>query len=215
MGELRRESPVRFDAKPVETEVRDHWTVVAAYENEGPGPWLADLCHHPRWDLQDGGIDDLQPAGLAVPPVPGACRLENGILVNRMNRTQAAIWHLGDGAVPELPAETGYTDVSEATVFLALFGPGIFSIAEKLTALDFLDPGRQAPFLVQGPFSHVPCQVVVLYRKADGTGVLLLTCSRGYAHDMVHAILSSGAEFGLRPAGEAAFERYLATIEAS
>jgi len=41
---------------------------------------------------------------------------------------------------------------------------------------------------------------VVSRDKANGA--LLLTCSRGYAHVMVEAILHAGAEFGLRPAGE-------------
>ena len=58
-----------------------------------------------------------------MPAVPGACTFANDTLVNRMNRTQAALWHLGGSETPTLPTEPGYTDVSEATVFLALFGP--------------------------------------------------------------------------------------------
>lgn len=213
MGAMKRQSPVQFNSRPVKTDVRNHWVVALEYDDEGPGPWLVDLCHKTRWDLQDGRLDDLTPGRLAVPSVPGVCRHNNRLLVNRMNRTQAAVWHLGNGKAPELPAETGYTDVSEATVFLALFGPKVFSIAEKLAALDFMDPNRQTPFLLQGPFSHVPCQIVTLARERNGTGALLLTCSRGYTRDMVHAILDAGAEFGLRPAGETAFTRYLETVD--
>ncbi len=204
---------MEFKSRPVKTEVRDHWVVALEYDNEGPGPWLVDLSHKTRWDLQDGRLDDLKPGRLAVPSVPGECRLENRILVNRMNRTQAAVWHLGNGDTPVLPVETGYTDVSEATVFLALLGPKVYSIAEKLSALDFMDPNRQTPFLLQGPFSHVPCQIVTLARGSGGTGLLLLTCSRGYARDMVRAILDAGDEFGLRPAGETAFARCLETVD--
>lgn len=209
MIDMKRQSPVAFESRPVKTDTRDHWEVVLEYEDEGPGPWLVDLSHITRWDLQDGRLDALNPVGVTIPKVPGDCRLAKGILVNRMNRTQAAVWHLGSEASPEPPLGEGLTDVSEATVFLGLMGPNVFPIAEKLSALDFLDPERQPPFLFQGPFSHVPCQIVTLAREPGGAGALLLTCSRGYARDMVHAILEAGAEFGLRPAGEAAFTRCL------
>ncbi len=215
MVDIKRQSPVTFKSPPAKTELRDHWEVVLEFHRQGTGPWLVDLCHKTRWDLQDIRIGDLKPAGLAVPPVPGACRLEKRILVNRMNRTQAAVWNLAAGGQPEMPADSGYTDVSDATVFLGLFGRKLFAIAEKLSSLDFMDPGRQTPFLFQGPFAHVPCQIVILAREKEGAGAMLLTCSRGYARDMVHAILEAGSEFGLRPAGETAFMRYLEKIESA
>ena len=211
MDDIKRQSPVQFESRPVSTEVRDHWPVVLEYEGEGAGPWLVDLSHKHRWDFQDGHLDAQKPAGIDPPAMQGDCHLEDGILVNRMNRTQAAVWHLAhrDPNPPEPPAEPGYTDVSEATVLLALLGPKVFAVAEKLSALDLTDPGRRPPILLQGPFSHVPCQIVILKREQDGSGAILLTCSRGYAHDIVHAILDAGAEFGLQPAGETAFAPYL------
>jgi hypothetical protein len=33
--------------------VRDNWTVALEYDDEGQGPWLVDLAHKTRWDLQD------------------------------------------------------------------------------------------------------------------------------------------------------------------
>ena len=209
---IRRLSPVSFQAVPSETEDRDGWTVALRYENEGQGPYLVDLSHKTRWDLQNGRLDDLQPGGVAVPPSWNQCVLRNGLLVNRMNRTQASVWHLKNAA-PDMPAEPAYTDVSEATVFLALFGPHTFRIAEKLSALDFLGVDDQTPFLLQGPFSHVPCQIVVLDRGEDPVvGGILLTCSRGYGRSMVQAVLDAGQEFGLRPAGERAFSAWLEAI---
>ena len=167
-----------------------------------------DLAHKTRWDLQDSGIGKLTVGDLAVPADPGACTFADNTLVNRMNRTQASIYHL-DASVPVLPDFVGYTDVSESTVFLALFGPGAFRVAEKLSNLDFLNPAKQPPFLLQGPFCHVPCQIVTLEKTADGSGGFLLTCSRGYGDSMVHAILEAGAEFGLRPAGENRFNDWI------
>ena len=212
MTDMKRQSPVRFDARPEASVSREGWDVVTAYADEGPGPWLVDLSHQPRWDLQDGNLDAIAPAGHAVPGTPGACLLADGMLINRMNRTQAAVWHLGAAGAAALPPESAYTDVSEATVFLALFGPGVFAVAEKLAALDFMDPRQRAPFLLQGPVCHVPCQVVTLAREEDGSGGLLLTCSRGYARDMVRAILAAGTVHGLRPAGEDRFRAWLDTL---
>jgi glycine cleavage system aminomethyltransferase T len=129
-----------------------------------------------------------------------------------MNRTQTAIWHLGveDMTTPDF---NGFTDVTESTVFLALFGPDAFHVAEKLTALDLMDPARTVPFLLQGPLCHVPCQIVILERHADLSGGFVMTCSRGYADSMVQAILDSGQEFGLRPAGETRFVNWVRKLQ--
>jgi len=210
MENIIRRSPVSFDAQPAETEIRDNWPVVLEYDAEGTGPYVVDLSHRTRWDIQDADIAEFQPWGIQIPDVPGQCTFDNGILINRMNRTQASIWHLS-GEKPGNPEGPAYTEMTDATVFLALFGKKIFSITEKLAALDFLDPLKDAPFLLQGPFSHVPCQIVTLEKTPQRCGILM-TCSRGYAGAMIAAILDAGEEFGLRPAGESAFTGWIGEL---
>jgi len=212
MESITRRSAVAFDAASAKIEERDNWSVVLEYEDEGAGPYVVDLSHRARWDLQDAEIGGIQSLGIQVPDNPGQCVFENGILINRMNRTQASVWHLS-GETPAFPDGPAFTDVTDSTVFLAVFGKDLFSILEKLTSLDFLDPSQQTPFLVQGPFSHVPCQIVTLERTPGRSGILM-TCSRGYARDMVGAILEAGAEFNLRPAGEQAFSGWLKELSA-
>ena len=207
MEKLIRRSAVSFEAGPAKTQLRANWNVVLEYEAEGSGPYVIDLSHRSRWDLQDTDIAGVQPWGIAVPAAPGQSTFERGIVINRMNRSQASIWHLA-GELPGSAQGPAYTQTTDATVFLALIGQEIFSIAEKLTALDFLDPQKEAPFLLQGPFSHVPCQIVTLEKTAKRSGILL-TCSRGYAGSMTAAILDAGDEYGLRPAGENALTRWL------
>jgi glycine cleavage system aminomethyltransferase T len=129
-----------------------------------------------------------------------------------MNRTQASIYHLGT-APASLPEFAGYTDVSEVSLLVALFGPRAFRVAEKLTNLDLMDPVKKAPFLLQGPFCHVPCQIMALEKTSDGSGGFLLTCSRGYGDSMVGAILEAGAEFGLKPAGEDRFTAWVGGLQ--
>ncbi|MCP3951775.1 MAG: sarcosine oxidase subunit gamma SoxG [Desulfobacterales bacterium] len=208
MAEIKRESPVQFKASPFKTEVRDNWAVALAYGDEGDGPWLTDLSHKVRWDLQDAEIAGRTVCDLAVPETAGHCTFSDDLLINRMNGSQASIYHLGT-ETPALPDFPGFTEVSEATVFLALFGPKAFFVAEKLTNMDFMDPARETPFLLQGPFCHVPCQIVILEKTADGSGGFLLTCSRGYGDSMVNSALKAGAEFDLRPAGEKRFTSWI------
>jgi len=161
MTTIVRRSAVRFPAPVSRSEQRDGWEVVLAYENEGEHLSLVDLSHCPLWDLQDHDLEGGSFADLSIPTTPGGSRLESGVLVSRMNGTQASVWHLGP-----------------------------------------------SPRLVQGPFSHVPCQIVVFSPQAPRPG-LLLTCSRGYARDMIASLLHAGEHDGLRPAGEAAFTSWL------
>jgi len=211
MKDIQRVSPVVFKSTPVKTEKRDNWNVALEYSTEGDGPYLVDLSHRPRFDLQDATLSAIIPFGLTIPEVPGASVLENGILANRMNGTQVSLFNLNAGDDVTLPEESGYTDVTESTLCVAIMGKAVFSICEKLTALDFMDPERKAPFLFQGPFSHVPCQILTLNKDADKAGIVL-TCSRGYGRDMIHAILDAGNEFGLKPAGETRFTDWINSL---
>ncbi|MFO7749605.1 MAG: sarcosine oxidase subunit gamma SoxG [Desulfobacteraceae bacterium] len=210
MTDIVRESPVSFETTPKRVEKRDGWNVAMAYDRETE-PYIVDLSHRPRFDLQNGTLSSFHPFGVAIPETPGMSVLEKGFLVNRMNRTQASLWHL-DGRLPELPDDPAYTDVTDATLCMGIVGKELFSIAEKLTGLDFLDPGKKPPFLVQGPLLHVPAQIVVLNRKPESPA-LIFTCSRGYGRSMVNAIMAAGAEFSLVPAGEEQFTAWIKTIE--
>ena len=208
MTNIQRVSPVVFKRTSVKTEQRDNWEVVLEYSGEGDGPYLVDLSHKPRFDLQDSNLAEKKPFGINLPETPGVSILENTILANRMNRTQVSLYNLGEQDSSAIKDESGVTDVTESTVFVALIGENIFSICEKLSALDFMDPVRIAPFLFQGPFSHVPCQIVTLNKDGDRAG-LVLSCSRGYGADMIHSILHAGEEFGLKPAGEDKFTSWI------
>lgn len=213
MAVIKRQSPVRFSARPRQTEVRGHWPVILEYEHEGSGPWLVDLSHKTRWDLQDRHIGDQAVCDdLAVPESPGRCTLSGTTLVSRMNNTQATIYHLG-ASTPVPPPFSGYTDVGEATLFSALFGPRAFSIAEKLTNLDLVDPAKAPPFLLQGPFCRIPCQIIIMEKTSADRSGFLLTCSRGYGDSLVDAIQRAGLEFGLQPAGENRFKAWMEQLQ--
>jgi hypothetical protein len=204
---VRRHSPVVFPAEPKKTEERDGWTVVLEYEEEGTGPHLIDLSHRSRWDVQDTDLSNITPWDIHIPEKPGTSVYDKGILINRMNRTQASIWHLS-GILQNPPEDNAFTEMTDAVTCLAIAGKGLFLIAEKLCSLDLLDPKMVPPYLILGPFAHVPCQLAVMNRN-DDEGALIFTCSRGYASDMVHTILEAGNAFGIRPAGERTLAQWI------
>jgi glycine cleavage system aminomethyltransferase T len=208
--DIERKSPVNLPGHPARTESRSHWNVVLEYAEEGTGPWLVDLSHCRRLDVQGRDLPQLLPPAFPVPEAPGSVYVGQDMLITRMNATQACVWFFD--ANTEIVQRFEVTDITEGTVGLALLGGNIFRIAEKLTSLDLQDPKRKAPFLLQGPFAHVPCQMIVVGKK-PGKETLVLTCSRGYAHDMVHAVVEAGAEYGLRAAGEARFHEMLRAMD--
>jgi hypothetical protein len=203
MSLIRRFSPVSLEKKAIQTEQRGGWEIVLKYEDEGDGPNLVDMSHIAKWDIQDDRIAQLQPVGIRIPEAPGVCIYDKGILISRMNQSQAFACHLfGNDSV--LPDDPSYTDITEAFVLLALIGKDVFSMMEKITALDLQPPRTAPPFFVQGPILHVPSRVAVLANDA-----LLIAFSRGYAHSMVEAILEAGSEWNLKPAGELIFKNYI------
>ncbi len=202
-----RRSPVTFPATPAGTELRDGWTVVLRYQDDEhhPGPWLVDLSHRRRWDFQDRDIVAQRPMDLPVPEQFGQVGVHGPLVINRMNRTQVAIWHLGQGPSPRTPQTPGLTETTDGHGMLAFVGPGVPQVLEHLTPLDLFDPARPTPFLTQGPVLHVPCQIVTF--AAD---LVVMTFARGYGETFARAVLKSGAIAGLRPGGEDSFRRLFA-----
>ncbi len=207
MTTAARQSPVIFEETPESTEARDGWDVVVRYREEGDGPWVADLSHLPRWDLQDGDLARFREAGIDIPESIGKSALNGRVVVNRMNRSQAGIWHLVPEG-PEIPRDPAFTDLRESTLCLAVFGNGALGVSEKISRLDLAGPDHDPPCLLQGPLGGVPCQVVLPGPRAGGEG-FVFTYSRGYGREMARAVMDAGRSFGLHPAGERRFLEWM------
>jgi hypothetical protein len=210
MSAYKRRSPVQLSGRALKRVERGGWEVVLQYEGEeGPGPCLIDLSHRPKWFAQGGTLGNIEPWGLHAPETPGQVAFQDGFLVNRMGASQAALWHLGESSpAGEVGEEAALTDVTDGLLLIGVVGKRVLSIADKLTTLDLADSKRKAPFLLQGPFCHVPASVVVLKNQGDD-GAFLVACSRGYGHDMVEALTHAGESFGIKPAGERALAPWL------
>ena len=210
MVDIKRVSPVSFGKSPKRTQVRDNWTIALEYDGEGQGLSIVDLSHVTRLDVQTGDLSGVTPFGVSIPEVPGQSVLEDGILINRMNGIQASVFQL-PGNTDQRPDDVFVTETTEATLCVAIMGEDLFSFMEKITNLDFLDPKMEAPFLYQGPCCHVPCQIITLSKEGAKSG-LILTCSRGYGKDMIHALMDAGVEFNMKPAGEEKFSAWVAAL---
>ena len=200
MNHVQRRSPVAFNVPADAVEDRDGWRVVKKYAGEGAGPYLVDLSHLPRWDVQYRDLSRYHPAGVPIPESIGECRIQEAVMVNRMNRTQANIWLLAPNS-HSMPDDPAFTDIRENTACLAVLGSGAIALSEKVSRLDLADPAHNTPCLLQGPFARVPCQVVLLSNQTGREG-FIFTFSRGYTGDVVDVVLFAGREYGLRPAGE-------------
>jgi glycine cleavage system aminomethyltransferase T len=203
MERIRRYSPVTFEHTPARTQERNGWEIVLEYEDEAFGPFLIDLSHIGKWDVQGENLSSIRPAGLVIPEDSEHCAFTESFLVNLIKWNWATIWHFSKD-MPDFAGDHAFTNVTEAYALLALVGTDVLSIMEKVTVLDLFSPDRKPPFLTMGPVLHVRSQVVVLAREVDSSAVLV-ACPRGYGQSMAEALLDAGKEWGLRPAGEDVF----------
>ncbi len=208
MQDIYRISPLSLDGKAAETEARDGWEVVLRYEaEEKDGLLLVDLSHRPKWDIQDPQLAEIRPWGIPIPEHAGECIFRDGFQINRMNRTQASCWHLvGDSPAP--PESSAFTDATDATALMAVFGGQLFELMEKVCALDFGAAGTKTPCLFQAPLLHVGSQVV-LVGKNNGRGAVLIAFARGFGQSVLEGLMHAGTQFGLHAAGELAFADWL------
>jgi hypothetical protein len=208
MQDSYRISPLSLEGRAVETEVRNGWEVVLRYEaEEKDGLLLVDLSHRPKWDIQAPELAEIHPWGLSIPDQPGDCIFQDGFQINRMNRTQAACWHLA-GAAPPPPESTALTDTTDATALMAVIGGQLPVLMEKVCALDFDAPGTKTLHLFQAPVLHVASQVV-LFGENNGRQAVLIACARGFGQSVLEGLRHAGMQFGLHAAGERAFAEWL------
>lgn len=190
MHEIKRKSPVVFpDTGNIES---------------GEGPWIADLTHVPKWDIQDGKIGEVSPWDMPIPEKSGECLFREGLLISRMNRTQARVFVLDENKDAD-PGLNCATQITDGLCLLAIFGKDVFRVMERLTPLEVEIKDREPPYLIQGPVLHIPCQIIRMKGRDDVESVLI-AFSRGYGRTMVNAVMETAKECRLKPLGEKKFQ---------
>ena len=132
MEGIKRFSPVRFARTPARTQVRNGWEVVLAYEDEATGPFLIDLSHIGKWDVQGEKLSSIRPAGLDIPEDSEHCVFRESFLVNLIKWNWATIWHFSQD-MPDFAGHFAFTNVTETYALFALLGNEVFSIMEKVS----------------------------------------------------------------------------------
>jgi len=208
MNHAYRHAPLTLPGTPLDQVVRDGWNVTLRFRDEGDGPWLVDLSHVPKWDLQGPSLDRTPGLEGIVPAQPGSSTFHEGWIINRLNPVQASLWRLRPDAPPLALKGVGTTDLTDGLVLLALAGPGALDVMERVASLDLRRPDISCPVVFQGPVCRVPSQVVLL-RREDLSAAVLVAFSRGYGPSMAEALLHAGEPLGLRAAGEERFFQHL------
>ncbi len=208
MPEMLRQSPIRFDRTPEQIVEAEGWSIALAFEGQRRGPFLVDLSHLSRWDIQDGDLSALQPFGLEIPGKMSGVVQTPDFLITRMNPTQCQVWRLGDD-VAQPPAGPQCTEITDGQAVLALVGENLDAVLETITTLDIFGPGVQAPCLFQGRILDLPCQIVRL-EDTGGRQAILIAFSRGYGQSMAEAILEAARPWDLEPGGAKVFSDWLA-----
>ncbi|SHG15321.1 hypothetical protein SAMN02745206_03361 [Desulfacinum infernum DSM 9756] len=100
MNEAYRHAPLTLPGTPLDQVVRDGWNVTLRFRDEGDGPWIVDLSHVPKWDLQGSALDRTPGLEGIVPAQPGSSTFHEGWIINRLNPVQAGLWRLRPDAPP-------------------------------------------------------------------------------------------------------------------
>ena len=192
-------SPIRFKTAARHTHLLNGWEVVAVYEGEGKGPFLADLSHVEKWEIRDPHPERMRPLDLAIPQQPGTCRITAGALMARMTPDRILFWHLS-GDRPEMPFSEPYAALTDARALLLLWGDSVLDILSGVVAADLSDPRVPAPFCRSVSLVNIPAEMIVLESTPE-TAAALLSVDRGWGREVADRLL----EAGFSPAGRTAW----------
>jgi hypothetical protein len=157
---------------------------------------LEDLSHCQKWILQDKEILRFNPFGMPVPEYPGVCIIKSGVLVCRMNSSEALILQIENDAV-KVPKGAMYTCITDSLGLLMVKGESLQEFMERVTHLDLFGQGCKLPCLIQGPLLEITCQIIILWRNHQE--VVLIAFPRGYLRSITKALLEEGEDLGISP----------------
>jgi hypothetical protein len=203
-----RTSPLEVPLQPEQTLIRGGYEVALTYlgERNLGYPSVADISHVPKWILQGRHLEAVYPAGIDIPARPQGATLRNGILAGRLTPHECWLMALGD----ESPSfnEPCFTRVTDGYAAMALMGPQVWEVLNKLSPVDMQAPAQEPLCIVQAPVEDVPCLLLKGMGRGEVPG-LILCVERGYGPFIMEAILDAGREFGIGAAGWARFREWL------
>jgi hypothetical protein len=208
MQNYKRRSPLRFAVPPAKTAARRGWEVALSFPGDDGTPVVVDLSHAGKWELYARGLEGRQVGPAVIPATPGQVTLTADLAVSLCRPSVALIWQLSENALPALPAGVDCTEITDGIALMALIGEDVLRVFEKVSDLDLALPADQTVGFVQGPVLDTPAQAMVLSDQDTVPGVLLAV-ARGYGQSVLESLMDAGAQFGLQPAGEQRFQKWL------
>jgi len=135
-------------------------------------------------------------------------------LVIRMNATQCRVWDLAPDGGEGLDDLAGATEITDGHALLSLVGTQLEPLMERLCRLDIFAPEVSPPRLFQGSLLDLSCQMV-RFGGVGGEEAILIALPRGYGQSAADAILKTGCDLGLDPAGEIRFKEWLQKLHSA
>lgn len=171
-------------------ETLDGWQVAWRYpqQPDRTGNALVDLSHMPTFEING------PETGAALTSICGAdvplrkIHSADGRHVYRLTPSRAIVFG-------NVPSNTGAIDVAGGWASLALIGPDVERILNKVTAVDLRERTLPVQACCQGPIFGVN---TLFGRFADRLELHVCSDSAEFFWDV---LMDAGTEFGLRPAG--------------
>lgn len=185
---------------PVEENV-DGWPVILRFEPAEADPvvGLTDLSHRPKAVVQGETVKELDP------PKPGLAKWTGQRYIGSLTQDEAVIFDL-TGPMKVDWRNPAYTDMTEAWVLLAMWGPQALPVMQRLVEIDIERPELDKPFYLITKNHAINVQIVNLKRTEPG---FLIACNRSHGQNLFDTLLHAGAHLGLKLVGMEGFEKWL------
>jgi hypothetical protein len=205
--DIRRLSPIQFEATPVKTIQHDDWEVVASYSGEREQPALVDLSHINKWEVQTKDVTPLTEEGFQIPDHPGDVAFSKGMIISRLTSTRLLIWDLSCQARIWSGTDGPITEITDGQCLLFLSGERLFSLMRRVTRLDIQPKIGSEWSMIQGPILGIGCKTLVHKNPESIPGAFVGT-PRGFGQSLADGLLKGGLELGWVPAGEGVFTKW-------
>ena len=184
---------------PVE-EIQWGWPVITRFESAETRSQmgLTDLTHRPKALVQGPAVERL---GVLT---PGKALWTGQAFVGCLKPDEAVLFDLTGSMEPRWP-DPHYTDMTEAWVLLALFGPHAKEVIQRLVEIDVERPDLDGPFYLVTKSHAITLHIV--NPKGPELG-FILACDRSHGQNLFDSCIRAGRQLGLRPVGIEAFQKW-------
>jgi hypothetical protein len=188
--------------KPVE-EYQGGRPVITRFEpdQERLQVGLADLSHRPKAIVQGPGVKRIGDLN------PGKVLWTGQAFVSCLKPDEAVVYDMNGPLDSSWPDEY-FTDVTEGLVLMGMWGPRSLAVMQRIVAVDVERPHTRDPFSLVTRCHGFALQILNLKGPQSG---ILLACDRSHGQNLFDLLLHVGKHLGLKPAGELAFRKWLAS----